>query len=808
MAAGDGRTRAWLPLISMLAVLAAQMAILAPGPALRGEILTAAALAYTAEPWSRHLDRIAPHATFNTILSDDLDMFAPWDASLRRRSGGTPLWNPDSACGAPMLANDQSALLAPSQSLRWVWNSPRARTIGLLLVPAIAATGLYAFLVALGIGRWSAALAGLAWAGAACMQVWLLYPLSETTAWFSWLAAGVAGTLTGRRGRWRWRLAAGAGLAAVLLAGHLPTAGQFLTVGAVLTLTWLAVSPAARRNSFRLFVPLLAGALLAAPQVLPTLEYYEVSRARSVRSGAHEGPAAAAETLDPGASWSWLVAAGFGTPHGSGYTGPLNFNEATAHVGPPALLLALLATGSRRRRLAAAFGLTALVCAVTAYGIAPVADLLATLPVLAWAPGIRWIVIAQWAVCCLAALGADCVLSRPRTRRWLPTTAAAAALLLATSLHPATTGSGDSPPAAALAVAASASVLALAAVATLAAPLLPRPLAALCLSLTVVTGCWGAFRGFHPSLPPELMPASDRATELLGRAAGDGRVVSVGWVFPRNTNLFAGLASAQGWDAINLERVVRYGEAAGWAPRNPPAGRVSMNSDMLRRAAVRVVVADRDVTAPGLSRLEIGERRELHAYRFEGSHPLVGWYPHAIPASDLQEALRLLSSRGGVPRDAVVVELDPGEIGVRAESSPHRPIAVAYERVSPELLRIDAVVPAEGWLVFREALAPGWRATINGRSRSLVPADGAFMGLHLPAGRSEIELRYSPASFVAGSWAAAAGSLLLAITIVGSAIRERRVGRPRFLQARHVRAIRPHASVVTDSLARRSTRSA
>jgi uncharacterized membrane protein YfhO len=74
---------------------------------------------------------------------------------------------------------------------------------------------------------------------------------------------------------------------------------------------------------------------------------------------------------------------------------------------------------------------------------------------------------------------------------------------------------------------------------------------------------------------------------------------------------------------------------------------------------------------------------------------------------------------------------------------------------------VDA--PAGGWLVVRDLYWPGWKARVDGRPVPLLPADGVFRAVALPAGTHQVEFRYRPLSFGLGgilSVLAALGLLL------------------------------------------------
>ena len=70
-------------------------------------------------------------------------------------------------------------------------------------------------------------------------------------------------------------------------------------------------------------------------------------------------------------------------------------------------------------------------------------------------------------------------------------------------------------------------------------------------------------------------------------------------------------------------------------------------------------------------------------------------------------------------------------------------------------LRVEAA--CAGLLVLPDTYFPGWRATVNGEDRTIYPTNGAFRGVTVPEGTSQVEFRYEPRAFPIGIALAVAG---------------------------------------------------
>ncbi|GIV10905.1 MAG: hypothetical protein KatS3mg020_0396 [Fimbriimonadales bacterium] len=319
------------------------------GGLVKGEFVCAPLqLLFYFEPW-----RATPHAfekpAWDVLIWDGVAQFYVWRDLVRSMwlSGEAPLWNPYALCGTPLLANSQSAPFYPPHLLA----SP---------LPTWAAMGVLAwfhlFWASLGLGLWLRK-RGLnpvsVWVG---MTVWVLSlfmlawsPLSSvpaTLSWFGWLLLGLE-VVRERGGRGAWAFALPMGL--MLLAGHL----QFAFYGLLMSLLYALYQGYAMRASgqwkgyvLALGVAYLLGGLLAAIQILPTLELAGYSHRQAVPTEA--GYQAYVRNALP---LFHLITAWFPNAYGNlragDYWGAVHYAELALYVGPFGLLFALM--GVRRR---------------------------------------------------------------------------------------------------------------------------------------------------------------------------------------------------------------------------------------------------------------------------------------------------------------------------------------------------------------------------------------------------------------------------------------------------------------------------
>jgi hypothetical protein len=256
-------------------------------------------------------------------------------ASAALRAGRLPLWNPYLFMGVPFLANSQAGFFYPlNLALAWL---PVERMVNasVVLHAVLAAAGAYLWGRArLGLTRSGAWLAGLVYGlgGYFVAQVEHLNQI-QVLAWLPWLL-----WLFQWRAGWEGFLRA-AGMAFIvalqLLAGH--TQSVFICLVGLAAYAWLppAWEALRRRAGARpllaalgiVAVAVLAGAGLAAVQLVPTFELSQLS----VRGGGLPFKEALSFSLRPGMLGRALL---------PGWDAPL-FPEFVAYVGVSGLALAL-----------------------------------------------------------------------------------------------------------------------------------------------------------------------------------------------------------------------------------------------------------------------------------------------------------------------------------------------------------------------------------------------------------------------------------------------------------------------------------
>ena len=210
-------------------------------------------------------------------LSDPVWQFVPWLSFARRelRAGRIPLWNPHQDGGVPLLGNSISALLSPLVWPTLLLGTHPGWNLSLLCRVLLAAGCAFLFLRGIGRSRLAAALGGVAFALSGPFVAWLEHPQTLCAAAAPLLLLFIRKTTLKPSARNVMGVALSTFL--VLAGGHPETELMI----ALLAIGVLIVSPGVWKARAKTAGGALLGAGLAAPVLLPFLEYFRESAARA-----------------------------------------------------------------------------------------------------------------------------------------------------------------------------------------------------------------------------------------------------------------------------------------------------------------------------------------------------------------------------------------------------------------------------------------------------------------------------------------------------------------------------------------------
>jgi hypothetical protein len=714
--------------------------------------------------------------------------FVPMKALLVElwRSGQLPLWDPHVRNGLPFLANPQTGVLYPPSLVLVAFGLVPGLTLFLLLHLAAAGAGFYLFARAAGFRPAVATFGGIAFAlsGYVASLLNVLNNL-QTVAWVPWILA-FALRLARRRARGDW-FGMVLATALALLGGELQLAALALGLAVALVLVLGEGVPAARprlRPALLTLVAAAAAAGLVAVQLLPTAELVR----ESVRHGGLPFALAAEGSLDPAS----LFSLAFPRPAvpGTAASGPVVTGDIpwllSTYLGASVVCLAVAGSFGPRRRWTFFWWGAAVVGVVLALGAnSPIFR--AAFELLPPFRSVRYpekfLLLTAIAIPALGAAGLESALEG-RVRP--PALALGAALVTLSGVGSWLWMDGSVRGRPSISVLAAAIALGgtLALLVGLARGRIAADSgAALLCALTALDLGWTA-RAVNPSVPWRFSTERPWAARVLDARPEDrlgyrvrtsplaadmeqvavverARFFSNHWFFQQsmapNLGQLYGFLQQDGMAGIESRATADQIDALV-AQDVPGALR------LLRLQSVRYLVTSFPLPPGEVTRVAQHPELPIAVVRLEQALPRAYLAGRWRVAREPTDALRGALAPDFVPGVDVVLDREP------FDQAPPAPAASAaapgtLRRVlwSPSASAFELELTRPAVLVVTDTYFPGWRADVDGRSATILRANGYQQAVALPAGRHRVDLAYRPASLAQGARVSGIAALLLAV---------------------------------------------
>lgn len=729
------------------------------------------------------------------------------------RRGVLPLWNPHLFGGVPFQAGAHGYLY-PGWWTGLILPAELDIKVGIWLHLSLAALGGAYFARGRVRSRWASALAGITFALSAFFAVHLFAGhrvMLATAAWLPWLAGGLDRMLRGRGGR--ATAIASAGL--MWLAAHYQMI--FISLGGVLLFFLLEALCGERswtgprwreagRRLLRWGVLAMAGALLAAVQVLPAL------RTASLSQRAEGGPVFAASfSSAPANLWTYLIPDLFGNRFDAPHIGAWSYWESLGYVGllPLGLVLFACVVLPWRRWLPAALvmGLALLVAqgAHTAFFrfylmLVPGAELFR-------APG-RACLLVTWLAGWLAAMALDAWLGGRIGRARFAAGVASVALLAAATgaLLP---GLDPADPAGLQAALTSPDsigrlgpqglaqldvrgdtlvaslLLATTTLLLLAAGNAPRR-GGLVAALLLALHAGDLFRfgqRFLVTAPAASFEIPAAAVELVRREAGPAARIITEGPWP-DLPVPHGIGTPGGFDIFVDQRYARYLNRSQQRPLDYFFSRERnlIGSPLIRHLGVPFLLASQPLRNGWNDRFRdypwfepVGRVDRVFVHRDLRPAPRATLVHRVELAIYELEAYRRMESPDFDLRRVALLDAEPPAEFAQVEPAPpgarERASIVRYE---PNRVEIEVQAATAAVLVLSDVLQPGWRARVDGQPAPLVHANRVMRAVPVPPGSHRVVMTYLPRTFVLGALVSA----IALASLLGLQLRGRRRSGP------------------------------
>lgn len=726
-------------------------------------------------PWLPWLD---PKEPANMLLTDQYLMFVPQHEFLYQhwQQGHFPLWNPYIACGVPNLGSFQGAQLFPINLLLLPIPPFHAAALAAFIKLFLAGWFTMLYLRQLGVSHGGALLSGLVFSLSGFMIVWLGHPHVNSAMWLPlmlYLNERFFQCLREKQSVIPVCAGHALVLACVLTGGHPPTMIHVLLFDGIYFLfRWLGHF---REHPVKPPVwwagTLVMGFLLAAPAILPFLEYD------------HYGSESAASAGLQRTTWALPLKAliFYILPHLSGSptdgwqdtlsrlglgNGVVNFNERTGYVGVLPLLFALYAVVRGHGWVTRFYAVVITGCLLIIYGMPPLPAIIHALPILHAVNHQRLVLVVGFGVAVLAGIGWDCFQSDARGRWQMRITAGFWVFIGLVLLWGG------------LKVAPQWHLLSLECRAYLEPQFLMLGgslLVSLVLFLpslrhqhpgwaTALVLGWAALDlltfagGYNPAITHDRYYPTTPAINWLERNTTHERLIGQDMVFLPNVSAVYGLRDARGCDFITVRRYEElitggigdfsFYLVAQEIPRSMPL------------LGVKYWLAF-NAPNPDPSRFELVYSNEISIYRYLPVHQrALVVYDYSV-ASDPKAILSQVRSGTFDPEQKLLLEEAPGHSAPTGTSPPPAKTEIVSDQA--DSVTINADLPQPGFLLLLDTYFPGWTASVNGQPAHIYRADYNFRAVQLPAGKSTVCFEYQPRSFRLGLMLAAVGGVMLAV---------------------------------------------
>ncbi len=730
------------------------------------------------EPWHAHASEYGFERVQNPIL-DAVQQFYPWRrfAAQQVRQDQVPLWNPYSSCGAPFVANNQSAVFYPETSVFYLISPERAFGWATLLYLLLAGGFMYWYLRTVGCRPVAAMLGALPFMLCGFAVGWLAFPsFRSVPAWLPLMLVGHEKMLQGRmnpassRGPW-WLLSAFA-IGMQFLAGNLHISFFILLIFAGYVAFRAAYPPGhplrrsgsnecardAQRDWPSALYGLAAlglGVLIGAVQLMPVMELALMGSRPQ-----HAYEFMMKHAMIPSYLLAGLMPDIFGNPVDYNHWGQHLFGalrayvETAWYVGVATLLLAAAALCYRRLRLEWFWAGAALAGFGLAWGTGLYWLAYHLIPPLRSLPGVgRAVIMIDIALAVLAGLGAEAILRKLDSGAG-KSIASFVLWALPIALIIGVIGGGgvwfftgqleqELPAIGSYTLTQVGLYVLLVALSCTALWLLVRhKQIALVLLAVVLAADLGHFANkFMPAAPAEYLHIETRALAAMAGEPGSFRMMSItgpgGWLtrMPANLPMAFDLENVESSDSLTVRSYdTLVNDARGKDDQLDP------DLPIWDALNTKYALSPREFSG----RWKLITDYETNVYENTAALPRVYSPSAVVSVASFDLARQWVTAGDYLPRDELVlVGAEPAEQG---EYKTGRVVSW-----SPNAVSIEA--DGDGrWWALADTYYPGWHAYCGDSEIRIVPANHSLRGFQMPPGGGRVSFIYYPASFLLGAF--------------------------------------------------------
>ncbi|MCA1732179.1 MAG: hypothetical protein LC732_01090 [Acidobacteria bacterium] len=667
----------------------------------------------------------------NALTNDTVKLFLPWMKVAREElfAGRAALWNRYSYSGYPLLANGESAPFSPFFLATLIVPLPAQIVAMAVLKIFVALLFGYLLLRLEKVGPVAATVGSAAFAFSMYQTVYLYYSAAAVSALMP--ASALAFLQIVRTGRRRWVVFAALVVASLLAAGH-PESVLHVAIGTIVVLLIDLVSRGVDRRLWlrRFGLAIAAAALglaLSAPAWVPVLEQVLGSaRLAEIRAVEREMTA----PFPAGMLWALVNPDAYGNPARGSWNWIFNYSiVASSFFGLIPLGLTLGSLFSRCSRRDRGWAIGAVVVFLVSMNWTFIGNLFNSIPPLSIVSNDKMRFVAIF----LGALATGRALQRIREGKGaVEAVGAAAVAAVAGYLFVVKVGGPFG--AYAIVGAAGAALFAVAVFARNGSPI-PAAVAAAVLAAELAVFAFP----FNPAVERKYYAPQLPIIDAIRQHAPDEpfRIVGFDWVFLPNASAQYGLEDIRGSDPMAWATYVDFFRAIQVPDETLDVRRViAVDEPALDFLNVHFLLTEPDQ--------QVGDSWKLV---YAGADGKLYRNAEAMPRFFLPSSLvgrtdRPLPEQIRALRDGKEVIVDGKGSPVAAGAS------LWFRRMSPVSYRLTVDSPEPVFVASSQPALSGWKIESRGGETIAVRrVNGAFIGFDVPAGKTQLRVRYAPFSF-------------------------------------------------------------
>jgi hypothetical protein len=314
------------------------------------------------------------------------------------------------------------------------------------------------------------------------------------------------------------------------------------------------------------------------------------------------------------------------------------------------------------------------------------------------------------------------------------------------------------------------------------------------LAALVVLDLWTIERHYWIfSQPARVLFASDPAIDAMRNAAEPGRAFA--WdpirlasyrdpAFQGDAFMVHRVRSVMGYHGNELSRyqqLLEQAQATGtivrprfWEHENVHYLYTTLPDSMIRTVETQLRMSQPFTHVVGPVRNAAGSI--VYLYRMPGRNP-AAWVATAIVKGSDDQALATILDERFEPSRAAIFDT-AAAVQVQSLTTPPAPAGVQARVTRMEPGQIDVQLtgdaPAGAALVVSENYFPGWRATVDGKDANTARANFNLIGVPLPAGARNVQLRFVDPAYGTGKTLTLVAFVLTLAAIIGGVVLDRR----------------------------------